>query len=386
VNIPGFYHKYNKKSRSFGTDRPLGKWIDIFLVIGLIIVLVFVVVNRVLGKVNSSEIDIITNITISAQFEFFFGKDTVDALIQEFEDKYPDLRIQATGLEDVDIIFFDDSVFDRPEQWTANTIVPLVSFVDLFFYNIDILKAANSDRPPKTRAEFFTTAKAVADKYPPQSLQEPVYAFALGLSPTDTMALRRDFYPWVWADGGELYSSGAGTAALSRTATNTISFLGRLDSEGLLAPQSFEKTGTQRLEEFARGEIAMMITSAQAIAYLRHNARALNFDVSTIPATLPGKSRLGLSGIYAGINSNCSLPDDAGVFLAFIADKSQVLAEAIGAVPGSLSITFPGEYIVKDTLYSKAWDIFESADMVEYYHGQIPEEEIREKLAEVIKR
>jgi ABC-type glycerol-3-phosphate transport system substrate-binding protein len=362
----------------------LGRWIDIFLVIGIIIVLVFIVVNRIYNKVNNSEqSNPITNITISTQCETFFGKEAINALIQEFEDKYPDLRIQAVEQEDADIVFFDDSMLDPSEQRIANIIVPLVSFVDLFFYNIDLLKAADCDRPPKTRAEFLTTARAVVST--PLSSQEPVYAFALGLNRADKTALRRDFYPWIWADGGEIYLAGAGTAVLSRVALSTISFFGQLDSEGLLAPQSFEKTGIQRLEEFAGGRIAMMTASAKSIAYLRQNAQNLNFDITTIPATLQGKGRLGLSGIYAGINTNCSLPDEAGTLLTFFAEKSQAIAEAIGAVPGSLPISFPGEYIVKDPMYSKAWDIFEAADIVEYYPGQFSEEESRERLMEVIK-
>jgi multiple sugar transport system substrate-binding protein len=342
-------------------------------------VLVLIVVNRTYNKVNKPEKPIaITNITISPQCEVFFGKDTIDALVQEFEDTYPGLRIQVAEREEADIIFFDESELDQPGHWTVKKIMTMVSFVDLFFYNIDILKEANCDRPPKTRAELLTTARAVAKRYPPS--ENLVYAFALGLG--DPMALRWDFYPWVWADGGEVYPSGATT--LSRTATNAISFLGQFDSEGLLAPQSFEKTSSHRLEEFASGKIAMMTASAQNIAYLRTNAPHINFDITTIPATLQGKSRLGLSGIYAGINSNSSLPDEATTFLSFILGKGMFLAETLGAVPGNLSGSFPNEYIVKDALYSKAWDIYESADIVERYH--VLEEEIREKLSEVIKR
>jgi hypothetical protein len=378
VNIRDLYHKFYKKSRSYDTDHLPVKRIDILIIVGVIVVLGFIVVNRVSNKVNNPEATI-TNISISTQCEIFFGKDTVDALIQEFEDKYSDLRILAAEQEEADIIFFDDSAIDQPGQWTVNKIIPLVSFIDLFFYNIDILKAANTDRPPKTRTEFLETARAIAKSNP--ASPELVYAFALGLTHMDPTALRRDFCPWVWADGGELYQSGA--AALSRVAMDTISFLGQLDSEGLLAPQSFEKTGLQRLEEFANGKIAMMTASAQNIAYLRQNAPGINFDITTIPATLLGKSRLGLSGIYAGINSNSSQPDKAENFLAFVMEKSQFLDEAIGAVPGGFSGSFPSEYIVNDTLYSKAWDIFEAADIVEYY--PVHEEEIREKLAEVIK-
>jgi ABC-type glycerol-3-phosphate transport system substrate-binding protein len=99
-----------------------------------------------------------------------------------------------------------------------------------------------------------------------------------------------------------------------------------------------------------------------------------------------GKNRLALSGIYAGISANCALPDEAWTFLAFIAGKRQVLARALGAVPGSYSGVFPGDYIAHDPLLSKAWEIFQAADIVAYHPTDPSQDEtsrlIREKLAE----
>jgi hypothetical protein len=95
---------------------------------------------------------------------------------------------------------------------------------------------------------------------------------------------------------------------------------------------------------------------------------------------------MGLINIYAGINSDCAMPDEARTFLAFIVEKSQVLAEAMGAVPGSFPVAFPGAYIAENPLYSKAWDIFEAADIVEDKPSQLFDEGInriiREKLKE----
>jgi multiple sugar transport system substrate-binding protein len=386
VNIPDFYHKNPKKSRS------LGRRIDIILLVATVVVLVLVIINRPSKKVVVPQH--IDEIAVSSKCEDYFGKKIVDALIQEFEEQHPNLRIQLTGqdtsvtADGVDIVFFDDNAFDEPEQLSVHAVSPLVSFMDIFFYNIDILQAADCDRPPKTRAEFLTTARAVAKKYPPVPWQETIFAFTLGLS--DQAALRRDIYPWIWADGGEIYSPGTdGTVTLSRTALNTISFLGQMDREGLIAPQSFEKTGAQRLEEFAKGKVAMITASARSITFLRQNAPNINFGITTVPATTLGRSRLGLSGIYAGVNYNSALPEEAGIFLDFIAGKSQILAEALGAVPGSFPSAFPGEYIVKDALYSKAWDIFEAAEIIGYPPGQSSEGEInriiRERLLEAIK-
>jgi multiple sugar transport system substrate-binding protein len=386
VNIPDFYHKNPKKSRSFG------RRIDIVLLVATIAVLAFVIVSRLSNKIDAPQR--IDEIAVSSKCEDYFGKEIIGALIREFEEQYPNLRIKLTGqdtsamADGVDIVFFDDTAFDEPGQMNVHAVSPLVSFMDIFFYNIDILQAADCDRPPKTRAEFLAAARAVTKKYPPIPWQESIFAFALGLG--DPAALRRDIYPWIWADGGEIYSTGAdGTVTLSRTAQNTISFLGQMDKDGLLAPMGFEKTGAQRLEEFAKGRIAMMTASARNITFLRQNAPNVNFGITTVPATALGRSRLGLSGIYAGVNYDSALPEKAGIFLDFIVGKSQILAEALGAVPGKFPSAFPGEYIAKDTLYSKAWDIFEAADIIGHPPGQSSEGEverlIRERLLEAIK-
>jgi multiple sugar transport system substrate-binding protein len=406
VSIFNYYRKFIEKSRSFFTGHLSGRKIDILLLIAVIAVLSFIIVSRAC-KTGTPHVSRRIEITISPQCKSFFGADTIDALIHEFEGQNPDFRIQETSQEHADIIFFDDSelgslinasalvslapyihIETQTEQWAAQWALPLVSFMDIFVYNIDILQAANCDRPPKTRAEFLAAARAVAKNNPVLPGQEPVFPFALGLSNTDPVALRRNLYPWIWANGGEIPVTDT-AKPLSKVITDTIAFWGLLKNEGLIAPGTFEKTAEQRLEEFAQGKIAMVTASARDIAFLQRDARGITFGITAIPAVTPGKNHLGLSGIYAGISSVCTLPDEAWIFLAFIAGKSHVLAEAIGAVPGSFPNVFSGDYIEKDPLYSKARDIFEAADIIDYRPGSPSEEKInhvfREKLAETFK-
>jgi hypothetical protein len=310
-----------------------------------------------------------------------------------------------------DIIFFDDEKFNSLLNESAlialspymqagiqgdRRALQLVSFMDIFIYNVDMLQAANCDRPPKTRAEFLATAAAVAASQEAAASNDDVFPFALGLSQTDPMALRWNFYPWFWANGGD-------TAAIDdsdKIFLDTIAFLKQLNGEGLLAPGTFEKSKARRLLEFTEGKIAMMTASARDITLLermtKRNTKSITFGITTLPAAALGKNRLGLSSIYAGISGACTLPDEAWIFLGFIAEKKQILAEALGAVPGaapdagngSFSGMFPGEYIERNPFYSKAWDIFEAADIVEYRPDQQSDEIdnlIREKLTEALK-
>jgi len=434
MDILNYYHKLIEKSRSFCAKylnvRNLKKFvekakafcaahlnvkpIDIFLIIAVVMALGYIAVNRSCEQASEpghikrvKRIDI----TISSQWGALFGRDTVDSFIQEFEEQHPELRIQEvtqeaaadgdSGDSVADIVFFDDgefgSLMNAEALASPDSYRPLVSFMDVFIYNIDILKAANLDRPPKTRAEFLAAARAVkaqgAEAPEVQGADEvPVSPFALGLSKADPLALRRDFYPWIWASGVDIQSidlSGE-NPALPRAVTDAIAFFGQLDREELLAPGTFETTGAQRLQEFAEGKIAMMTLSARDIAFLQNSAPGITLGITALPAITQGKNRLGVSTLYAGISGASAVPDEAGLFLAFLAEKSNVLAEALGAVPGKLPGGFAGEYIEKNELYAKAWDIFEAADIVEYQGGEPDEEEfnriIREKLAEAFER
>lgn len=413
MSIYYYYRKFLEKSRAFfSAIRLSGKWINIILLAVLIVVIALVVLSRFTGKPGKSgHIDI----SVSPQFENTFGRELADALIRDFEGQRPDLRITKAE-EGADVLFFDDSEFGRlrsggapnggapngakllslnpyivtntqngeadieqniPDQ-NAQWALPLMSFMDLLFYNIDILQAANFDRPPKTRAEFLAVARAVSHI---NTGQNGVYGFALALA--DPQMARRNIYPWIWAAGGEIRASVNDTPALSRIAVDTIAFLGQLSREGLLSPGL--ETGAQRLEEFAQGKIAMIVSSARDIAVLQRGSRNISFGVTAIPGTAQGKNRLGLSKIYAGISADSALPDEAWAFLSFITGKSQTLAEALTAIPGSIPTAFPGEYIVKDPLYSKAWDIFEAAEIVDFSHDPSEEETerlVREKLRE----
>jgi ABC-type glycerol-3-phosphate transport system substrate-binding protein len=381
-----YVKKLIEKARSFCAAYLNIKRTDIFLITAVIAVLAYIVVNHSCEAVNEPER---INIVISSQGVNLFGKDTVDSLIREFEERHPNLRIQEAAADDrADIVFFDDSEFgsliNTGTLASPDSYRPLVSFMDLFVYNIDILKAANLDRPPKTRAEFLTAARAV--KAQENTEAPPASAFALGLSPEDPQALRRDFYPWIWASGLDIQSIdlSGDDPALPRAVTDAIALFGDLNREGLLAPGTFEKTGAERLQEFAEGKIAMMTISARDIVFLL-NLTGITFDITALPAITQGKNRLGISSVYAGISRVGAVPDEARVFLSFLVEKSDALAEALGAVPGKFPGGFAGEYIERTGLASKAWDIFEAADIVEYKGGEPSEEAfnrlVREKLA-----
>jgi ABC-type glycerol-3-phosphate transport system substrate-binding protein len=355
-------------------------------------------------------------------FTSFLGesldRETLVSLVREFEDRNPNIRIRLNreGGGETDenagtggpvfpsgIVVFDEGRINafirqgllaaldpylRPDQTDQSgpapdqRALPLVSFMDLLFYNTGALQAAGIDRPPKTRAEFLACARAAAGGETAGSAG--VFGAALAFSPGDPRGIRRDFFSWIWAAGLSLIREGRADFA-APPVTETLEFLRQLNAEGLLSPGTFDKTGAEKAEEFAAGRVAMMIGSVEDLPHIRARMGDSAFGVTLIPgpADYAGRPVIGPSQWYAGISAGCTSPDEAWAFLSFLAEKSPFLAAQVRAVPGSGGS--PGGYVREDGFYSKAWDIYEAAELIQEFSG-VPggdelENIIREELA-----
>jgi multiple sugar transport system substrate-binding protein len=277
------------------------------------------------------------------------------------------------------------------EEW----VLPLVSSMDVLFYNINILKAAGFDRPPQDRAEFLRYVQAVSDNSSGDGKggndkggPNKKYGAALALNPADSRGVYRDVFSWIWAAGALLVHDGVPDFS-DKQAGDTLAFLAQLDKGGLLAPNSFTVTGKQRLDEFAAGKIAMMTGSVQDIAKVKDRMKD-PFGITLIPgpANYTGKPAFGLSVWYAGISRKSEHPDEAWAFLLYLRENGVAIAEQIRAVPGSLPREgFIAPYIGSDPYYSKAGDMYEAADLVQELTA-VPgirelEKVVREELAKM---
>jgi spermidine/putrescine-binding protein len=146
-----------------------------------------------------------------------------------------------------------------------------------------------------------------------------------------------------------------------RAAAETLDFLGQLAREGHLAPGIFERSGAERLEEFARGEIAMMTGSVRDIAFLEERMNsAFGITVIPPPAEYAGKPVFALYGRYAGITAGCAHPDEAWSFLAFLAEKTPPAEPA-------RPIGENGADRGANPLVVKAGDMYEAAEIIQGY-------------------
>ena len=377
--------KKPKKSILSLQRNPYIKKIDIIL---LVVILAVLAAPAIKGLLTKEEVVINTdvNLYLSLQCEDFFGMEMTDTLIQEFEENNPGIKIfLADGEAEPDILIFNDG--DFPMLVSKNTLVelgelanydsgslqfaiPLVSFMNLLFYNINILTEAGFDSPPKTREEFTAYSRTVSRG------ESGASGAALSLSRNDHLALSRDVFSWMWASGGDFWEDGESPSLRTRAAVGEITFLETLNREGSLAPDVFYTTGSQRVEQFAQGKVALMTASSQVIPYLREKMGDEAFGITTIPGSgTGGNYHTSLSSIHAAISAGCQNIEQAWSFLVFLTEKSSLFCDELKAVPGAVSNIIPGDYVRDDPFYSKAWEIFEASRIAEGFTGKPGAEE-----------
>jgi len=291
--------------------------INLFMILALLVVLAtpfaIILANKISADIR------LANLYISPRFEELFGKEMAETLLQEFNEANPDIRVRLFSQADKnqpdrepDIVIYDDPdsldeavalailnswIEDESEEITL--AIPLVSFMDVLFYNIDALSAAGFDRPPRTRGEYITYSRTVQDH--------------------------------------------------------------GLYSDDLSTPEN-NKSADQKLEDFAQGRAALITASTRAIPFLRERMNDGTFGLTSIPTATDGsvgRYNINITGIYTGIGKNSAYSDAAWSFIEFLTEKRSLFCEIFQAVPGVVSDIIPGNYVNDDPFYSKAWDIFE---------------------------
>jgi multiple sugar transport system substrate-binding protein len=244
------------------------------------------------------------------------------------------------------------------EKWGRH----LISFTSPLYYNIELLQSAGFDRPPKSRAEILTYARAVTDRSAGQ------YAMVLALSPENPQGIYRDFFSWIWASGPSMTQEGRPNFS-SWAITGTLAFLKQLRQEGFLLPGTFSKTDADKREAFILGRSAMMISSVADIHVLRERMGESAFGITSVPGepSFGGKPILGLTSWYLGIPRSTKHKDEAWTFLSFLLERGALIAEKAHAVPGSRSNAI--DFISEDPLYAKAYDMYTAGETVREFIG-----------------
>jgi multiple sugar transport system substrate-binding protein len=252
-------------------------------------------------------------------------------------------------------LFTADMAEGRNEQWG----LPLVSFINPFFYNIKLLQDTGLDRPPKTHAELLACARTITDR------SRGRFALALSLGPENPQGIFQDLLSWIWASSGGITGNTGKPDFTAPPVVETLRFLDQLHREELIMPGIFSGTRDEKIAKFTQGHIGMMIGSVSDIQTIRTQMGDSAFGITTIPAGAgyTGKPILGLSSWYLGLSRQGKHKEEAWAFLSFLLERESLIAARAHGIPGSGNIinTFD-----EDPLYSKVYDIYAAGELIPY--------------------
>ena len=361
----------------------LKKYVDKLLFILAIAVLAAAIIRFATGKPVSPR-TITPNIVFTQWWENYLEKDTLLELLKEFKDAHGGIEItlRSVSYEDLHTELLDPNEDTAPGDiitldllWVPELIsreiielapdysleIPLLHFINVFYYNVELLKEAGFTRPPKDRSEFINYAKALTNKEKNR--------WALTLGGNSTRGIYDDIFPWIWSAGAELIRDGK-PFVNTRPVIDSLSFLASLESGGLVVPGGSSADAEKKLDDFISGRAAFMIAPARDIEFVRKQMGEETFGITTIPIpdNYAGKTFNTPAGWTLGIYTGSAYREEACLFADFIAGKAQALSEKLMITSGNST---------PDPLYSKVWDIAIAAESARDFTG-LPWEKLEE--------
>lgn len=336
----------------------------------------------------------IPRIVFTQWWEDYLEKDTLQKLINEFEETHKGIEVvlSSVSYEDLEKGLFgsggtkneqmlsgDLIALDMlwvPEllknetiegEWAENPLqncfdAPLLSFINVLYYNIDSLREAGFSRPPKDRSEFIIYARALTDK------EKDHWGLAMGLN--SSQGIYNDIFPWIWSAGASLIKDGKPELS-SRPVIESLSFLSTLKNEGLITPNALFTGDENKLEDFISRKAAFMIAPASDIEYVRKRMGDEAFGITSVPIpdNYTGKIYNATLGWTLGINKTSVYKKEAELLANFLAVK---LSERAVSMQVNSS---------RDPFFSKVWDITITGENAQDFKG-LPWNELAEVFRE----
>ena len=248
------------------------------------------------------------------------------------------------------------AVFENDEVLPDN-VLPVVSFINPLFYNIDLLETAGFYRPPKNQTEFLSYV---------QRLKE-IGVNGAGIALSNPRNISQQFLSWIWAAAGS-FGPDESFSFNSREVIATLNFLNQLYQN--LYTDPFYLSDEELLDAFSKGQLGMMVSSVEDIKKLK--TMRINFGITTIPGpeSYAKKPVFSLAGWYVGINRRSVNQEGAQKFATFLKENAENIAIAAYAIPGNGKRS--RELSRDDPFYAKAFDMYEASEMVrELYFSDI---------------
>ena len=303
----------------------------------------------------------------------YLGEETLLELKNEFEEIHENISLI---FHDVTYEEMEEMLFHYEADFTADIFafdmlwIPLLlrgdtldvrlgrtvneslfSFINLLYYNINLLSEAGFVMPPRNRTQFLQYARAIRNSHD--------NVWALGMALNNNRALFDDIFPWIWFSGAELFRGGTPNVN-TRQVIDSLAFLESLFNEDLTAPNALYATNSDKLNDFISGRTAFMIAGEIYIRMIREEMGEDSFSISSLPVpdNYAGSSFYSSTAWSAGVNPASLNIEAAMLFVDFLFERKELLAERAGTISGS-SIPRPDS----DPHYSKVWDIAIAAEI-----------------------
>ena len=288
------------------------------------------------------------------------------SLIEEFESRYNWIRVilDNKSYQDIQSDLFrsaDDAppcgdIFALDLLWVpelmANEIIEnpsqiILSFINVLFYNIDILTEAGFSRPPRNRSEFTAYSRELSNSA----------HRGLVMDMSGFRGAYDDVMPWIWSAGAGLINNGSPTAA-SAPVTASLSFLQNLNSEELILHSNGGK-----IEDFILGRAAFMVAPVMFIDRVRERMGEEAFDVTSIPPpdNYAGRTFFASLDWVLAINPASEQKAEAQLFFDFLVENAPLFSENTRASPSSQAIYDPH--------FSKVWEIIMAGQNASDFDG-----------------
>jgi hypothetical protein len=276
-------------------------------------------------------------------------KNELNSVITEFQTNNPYAIVKYTD-NNADIISFEtpkyiETKFHHNIEHTTEITVS----INPLFYNIDLLKECNLDRPPKTREDFIAAAKLALEKHENLS----------GMPVSSNVF--QDILPWFWAAG--IKPETAKDIWTSKVSVETFLFLKQLYDEKIISG-NFEKTNEDKLYDFISGKCLFFIGSSVDIQFIKETVPELNFSITTIPAPADylGKPVFNITSLNIGVLSSSTKNDAVLQFAEFIKKKRGALAAASWSIPGNRTNSTHSSS--GDPIYKKAGILYSGSNVI----------------------
>lgn len=249
----------------------------------------------------------------------------------------------------------------------------------VLFANTDILSAAGVE-VPTTWDEFADAARAIKASNP------DVSPLALPLSLESPVGIKNDVLSWYWASDGS-FRDGEGADLNDDDLAELLDYFAGLNEEGLVAPGIANMLEQDKVESFASGQTAMIVSATPHVNVIGERDQ-VNFTVGAIP-TKEGFS--GTAGAtYAswgiGISDGSDHKEEAWKFVEFMLDAEQngALATAANMFPANPDAAPDESAIAENSV--KAYEIWKQGAPIDEFLGLPAANQLQRTLIEQVQR